>query len=100
MICEILPNRKKLTENDVKFFADFYSKTDSKLLQQAIYTVVFNGKNAVKYRNTILKYGNYNDICYLINTMVIVTEGKERQKWIKKLQEHKEICPELNDLID
>ena len=36
--------------------ADFYSKTDSKLLQQAIYTVVFNGKNAVKYRNTILKY--------------------------------------------
>ena len=32
--------------------------------------------------------------------MVIVTEGKERQKWIKKLQEHKEICPELNDLID
>lgn len=100
MIWEILPNRKKLTEDDVKFFADFYSKTDSKLLQQAIYTVVFNGKNAVKYRNTILKYGNYNDICYLINTMVIVTEGKERQKWIKKLQEHKEICPELNDLID
>ena len=100
MICEILPNRKKLTEDDVRFFADFYSKTDSKLLQQAIYTVVFNGENAIKYRDLILKYGNYNDVYFLLNTMIRATEGEERQKWIKKMLEHREKCPELKDLIE
>ena len=100
MIWEILPNRKKLTEDDVRFFADFYSKTDSKLLQQAIYTVVFNGENAIKYRDLILKYGNYNDVYFLLNTMIRATEGEERQKWIKKMLEHREKCPELKDLIE
>ena len=100
MIWEIMPNRKKLTEDDVEFFVDFYRKTDSKLLQHAIYGAVLNGRNAVKYNDVILEYGNYNDVCYLINTMVFVTKGEERKKWIKKLLEYREKCPELNDRIE
>ena len=48
----------------------------------------------------IYEYGNYNDVYFLLNTMIRATEGEERQKWIKKMLEHREKCPELKDLIE
>jgi len=100
LITQILPNRKRLTQNDVAFFINFYKHTDSKFLQSAIYTTILNGDIAIKHKDIILKYGNYLDIYSLLASLIEVSKGKEQEIWKIKMGELKTQCPQLADKID
>lgn len=100
LITQIMPNRKNLTATDIDFFINFYKCTNSKLLQSAIYSAVLNGDSAIKYKETIFKYGNYSDIFSVLTSLINTTKGDEQEMWKIRLKELGIKSPELKQKID
>lgn len=100
LVTQIMPNRKSLTANDIDFFISFYKRTDSKLLQSAIYSAVLIGAPAIEYKEIIFQHGNFSDIFSVLTSLINTTKGKEQEAWKVKLKELGIEAPELKQKIN
>ena len=100
LLSEIMPHKKELNSSDIAFFLDIYRKTDSKIIQHALYTAILNGDNAIKHREIILESGTWLDVYYLYLSLIATTDGEEREAWKKQLQRLKMKSPILGKWID
>ena len=100
LLSEIMPHKKELDHSDVAFFLDVYRKTDSKIIQHAIYTAILNGDNAVKHRDVILESGTWLDVYYLYLSLIATTDGEEHETWKTRLRKLREKSPALEKWID
>ena len=100
LLSEIMPHKKELNSSDIAFFLDIYRKTDSKIIQHALYTAILNGDNAIKHREIILESGTWLDVYYLYLSLIATMDGEEREAWKKQLQMLKTKSPVLEQWID